>query len=76
MEENKKIEKNKTYTYEELKRLYKNAVMKTLDNPIGERDTKEIEQDADERAKLSFSLMLSGVLILTEMEKNLFENED
>lgn len=76
MKENKKIEKNKTYTYEELKRLYKNAMMKTLDNPTGKCDTKEIEQDADKRAKISFSLMLSGVLILAEMEKNLFENED
>ena len=56
--------------------MYKNAMMKTLDNPTGECDTKEIEQDADKRAKFSFSLMLSGVLILAEMEKNLFENED
>ena len=76
MEENKKIEKNKTYTYEELKKLYKNAMMKTLDNPTGECDIKEIEQDADKRAKILFSLMLSGVLILAEMKKNLFENED
>ncbi len=66
--ENKKIEKNKTYTYEEIKEIYKDAMMRTMDKPTGDKET--------DNAKLQLSMMLSGILILHTMEDNMFEKEE
>lgn len=66
--ENLKIEKGKTYTYEELKEIYNNAMMRTMDNPTGEHHKDD--------AKFQLSMMLSGMVILHTMENNLFEKED
>lgn len=36
-----KIEKGKTYTYEEIKEIYKNAMAATLADPMDERNEKD-----------------------------------
>ena len=41
--ENLKIKKGKTYTYEELKEIYKNAMMETMNKQTGKH-----EQGADD----------------------------
>lgn len=63
-----KIEKGKTYTYEEIKEIYKNAMMQTMDKPAGNHHTDD--------AKFQFSRMLSGIVILHTMEDNMFEKEE
>lgn len=68
--DNLKIRKGKTYTYEELKEIYKNATMTTLSKPTGEHN-----QGADD-ARFQFSMMLSGVVILHTLKDNLFEKEN
>lgn len=65
---NIKIEKGKTYTYDEIKEIYKNAMLKTASDPTGGRKKED--------AKLQVSLMLSGMVILTTMEDNMFEQEE
>ncbi len=65
------LKKDKTYTYEELKEIYKEAMLKTMDKPTGDREKKE----GEDSAKLQFSLMLSGMIILHTMEDNLFGKE-
>ena len=65
--ENLKIEKGKTYTYEELREIYQNAMMRTMDKPAGEHHTDD--------AKFQLSMMLSGMVILHTMEDNMFEKE-
>ncbi len=65
--ENLKIEKGKTYTYEEIKEIYNNAMMKTMDKPTGEHH--------ENNAKFQLSMMLSGMVILHTMEDNMFEKE-
>lgn len=47
--ENLKIEKGKTYTYEEIKEIYKKAMMQTMDKPAGNHHTDD--------AKFQFSMM-------------------
>ena len=64
--ENKKIEKGKSYTYEELKEIYESAITHTLVEPTGGKDKD---------AKFQFSLMLSGMIILHTLKDNLFEKE-
>lgn len=66
--ENLKIEKGKTYTYEEIKENYKKAMMQTMDKPAGNHHTDD--------AKFQFSMMLSGIVILHTMEDNMFEKEE
>lgn len=66
--ENLKIEKGKTYTYEEIKEIYNNAMMRTMDKPTG--DHKEDD------AKFQLTMMLSGMVILHTMEDNMFEKEE
>lgn len=65
----KKIQKGRSYTYEELKDIYKDAMAKTAANPTG--DSKKAKEDA----QFQFSMMLSSMVILSEMEKNLFEKD-
>lgn len=66
--ENLKIEKGKTYTYEEIKEIYENAMIKTINEPTG--DTHKDD------AKFQFTMMLSGTVILHTMEDNMFEKEE
>ncbi len=66
--ENLKIRKGKTYTYEELKEIYNNAMMKTIDKPAGDNHKDD--------AKFQLTMMLSGMVILHTMEGNMFEKEE
>ncbi len=66
--ENLKIEKGKTYTYDEIKEIYKNAMMQTMDKPAGDNHKDD--------AKFQLSMMLSGMVILHTMENNMFEKEE
>lgn len=66
--ENLKIEKEKTYTYEEIKQIYQDAMMRTMDKPAGDHHTDD--------AKFQLSMMLSGMVILHTMEDNMFEKEE
>ncbi len=66
------LKKDRSYTYEELKNIYKEAMMKTMENPTGDRETKEVEDSS----KLQFSLMLSGMILFHTMEDNLFGKEE
>lgn len=66
--EDLKIEKGKTYTYKEIKRIYKNAVMRTVENPTKGEHTDD--------AKFQISMMLSGLVILHVMEDNMFAEEE
>lgn len=68
--ENLKIRKGKTYTYEELREIYKNAMMETMNKPTGKH-----EQGAND-AHFQLSMMLSGIVILHTMEDNMFEKEE
>lgn len=73
--ENLKIEKGKTYTYEELKEIYRKAMMQTLDKPFGEIEDKELKEKSED-PQLVISTMLSGMVILHTMEDNLFVKEE
>lgn len=73
--ENLKIEKGKTYTYEELKEIYRKAMMQTLDKPFGEIEDKELKEKSKD-PQLVISTMLSGMVILHTMEDNLFVKEE
>lgn len=64
-----KIEKNKTYTYEEIKEIYENAMIATLEKPTGNNETGKDD------AGFQFQMMLSAAVILHTMEENLFEKE-
>ena len=66
------LKKDKSYTYDELKEIYKEAMMKTMDNPTGTKEEKEEKNSA----KLQFSLMLSGLVLFHTMEDNLFGKEN
>lgn len=66
--ENLKIEKGKTYTYEEIKEIYNNAMMRTMDAPAGDNHKDD--------AKFQLSMMLSGMVILHTMENNMFKKEE
>ena len=65
--ENLKIEKGKTYTYDEIKEIYQNAMVKTMSEPTGDR----FEDDSD----FKLSMILSGIVLFHTMEDNMFEKE-
>lgn len=73
--ENLKIEKGKTYTYEELKEIYKNAMKKTIEEPFGDIKDKELKEQSQD-FHIQISTMLSGIIILHTMEDNLFKEEE
>lgn len=65
---NLKIEKGRLYTYEEIKEIYNNAMMKTMDKPTNGKH--------EDDTRFQITMMLSGMLILTTMESNMFEKEE
>lgn len=73
--DNLKIKKGESYTYEQIKKIYKNAVLETINKPMGEIKDKELKGKAED-PHLQLSMMLSGMLILQTMENNLFEKEN
>lgn len=70
-----KIEKGKTYTYEELKEIFKNAMSETIQKPFGEIEDKKLRKESED-PHLQFSTMLSGIVILHTMSNNIFEKEE
>lgn len=69
--ENKKIEKNKTYTYEEIKEIFDNAQQRTLEEPFG--NEKELKEKPTSEMKLG--MLLTGMILTHTLEDNLFEKE-
>lgn len=72
-----KIEKGKTYTYEEIKEIYKNATAVTLADPMDERNEKD--EKIKEKMKNSgakFTMFLSGMVLFHTLESNLFDQEE
>lgn len=75
--DNLKIEKGKTYTYEEIKEIFKNATAITLADPMdekNEKDEKKKEKMKDSDAK--FTMFLSGMVLFHTLENNLFDQEE
>ncbi|MBQ9657680.1 MAG: hypothetical protein IJV31_02800 [Clostridia bacterium] len=73
--ENLKIEKGKTYTYEELKEIFKNAMGETIHKPFGDIKDEKLKKESED-PHFQFSTMLSGIVILHTMENNMFAKED
>lgn len=75
--ENLKIKKGRTYTYEEIKEIYKDAMATTLADPMDE----ENEKDEEKREKMKnsdakFTMFLSGIILFHTLEDNLFDKEE
>lgn len=67
-----KIEKGKTYTYEEIKEMFEDAAAETCVNPFG-----DIEKlDKKPSTGMEVSAMLLGVIITHTLGDNLFEQEE
>lgn len=72
-----KIEKGKTYTYEEIKEIYKNAMAATLADPMDERNEKdEKRKEKMKNLDAKFTMFLSGMILFHTLEDNLFEQEE
>lgn len=72
-----KIEKGKTYTYEEIKEIYKNAMIATLADPMDERNEKDEKRKEEmENSDVKFTMFLSGMILFHTLEDNLFEQEE
>lgn len=74
---NFKIKKGKTYTYDEIKEIYKKATVATLADPMDER--KEKDEEMKEKMKDSdakFTMFLSGMILFHTLENNLFDQEE
>lgn len=75
--ENLKIEKGKTYTYEEIKEIYKNATAITMADPMDERNEKDSEiKEKKNDADMKFTMLLTGMILFHTLEHNLFEKEE
>ena len=64
----------KKYTMKEFKEMFDKAKMEVLNNPTegGDHGNKNPE----EIAQMNFSLMLSGMIIFSALEKKLFKEEN
>lgn len=73
--ENLKIEKGKNYTYEEIKKVFNNAMKETINNPFGEIEDKKAKEKTED---LIFQLntMLAGMVVLHTMKDNMFVKEE
>lgn len=74
---NLKIEKEKMYTYEEIKEIYKNATAVTLADPMDEKNEKDEKmKEKMDKSNAKFTMFLSGMVLFHTLENNLFEQED
>lgn len=74
---NLKIEKGKTYTYEEIKEIFKNATVTTLADPMDERNEKDEEmKEKMKDSDAKFTMFLSGMVLFHTLENNLFDQEE
>ena len=72
-----KIEKGKTYTYEEIKEIYKNAMAAILADPMDERNEKDEKRKEEmKNSDAKFTMFLSGMILFHTLEDNLFEQEE
>lgn len=72
-----KIEKGKTYTYEEIKEIYKNAMAATLADPMDERNEKDEKRKEEmKNSDAKFTMFFSGMILFHTLEDNLFEQEE
>lgn len=75
--ENLKIEKGKTYTYKEIKEIYKNAMAATLADPMDERNEKDEKRKEEmKNSDVKFTMFLSEMILFHTLEDNLFEQEE
>lgn len=72
-----KIEKGKTYTYEEIKEIYKKATVATLADPMDEKNEKDEERkEKIKNSDMNFTMFLSGMVLFHTLESNLFDQEE
>ena len=72
-----KIEKGKTYTYEEIKEIYKKATVATLADPMDEKNEKNEEiKEKMKDSDAKFTMLLSGMVLFHTLENNLFDQEE
>lgn len=71
-----KIEKGKTYTYEEIKEIYKKAAATTIADPMDEENVTNVEiKEKIKDPDMKFIMMLQGMILCNTLENNLFEQE-
>lgn len=61
----------KKYTMNDFKEMFDKAKMEVLTNP-----TKGLKGEESEKAEAKVSLMLSGMLLFQQLEKELFGDEE
>jgi hypothetical protein len=69
------IEKNKTYSYDELKEIYKKAEMETIKKLDSEMDKKQ-KENGKKDGLLNFVFTMQNLLVTNELEKILFEESE
>ena len=75
--ENLKKKKKKTYTYEEIKEIYKKATVETLADPMDEKNEKDEEiKEKMKDSDAKFTMLLSGTVLFHTLENNLFGQEE
>lgn len=67
------IEKNRNYTYEELKEIYRSIVTEVCTNPFGDL-AKEMGKEIG--AKTEVAMMLMTIPIMHTIEEKLFGKEE
>lgn len=75
-----KIKKDRTYTYEEIKDVFKLAKQETIKKPIDQKTRQKII-DGDkviEKDMIQFEFMMSleSIILFDTLENNLFEKEE
>lgn len=70
-----KIEKGKTYTYEEIKKVFNNAMKETINNPFGEIEDKKAKEKTEDPI-FQLNTMLAGMVVLQTMKDNMFVKEE
>lgn len=74
--ENLKIEKGRTYTYEEIKEIYKKAMATTLKDPMDLKNEKDEKMKEEmKNSDIKFTVFLFGMILFNTLENNLFEKE-
>lgn len=75
---NKKIQKGKTYTHDEIKNIFENARNNTIKKPAGkagERLKKEGKMSGVEAELFEMKLSMESIIVLHTLEENMFEEE-
>lgn len=73
--ENLKIEKGKNYTYEEIKKVFNNAMKETINNHFGEIEDKKAKEKTEDPI-FQLNTMLAGMVVLHTMKDNMFVKEE